>query len=201
MQVVVFVIVVLVLALFYGCVKGCAEKDLQADERRIAAAEKARYEVEVADKNRKEAELAQQLLVEQAEQAERERNAAFKSTIESFVKDKAPALFKAYDDAVFRQQDFSNKLVDLRETLIRLNQNPDKDKDFLAYLNAHSDLVDTERLLKDRMDELFLSYKKFQYRPDDKASKDEFEAKIEEGLLAAKKAEERYHELCRDMEK
>ena len=201
MQVVSFIFVILVLALLYGCVKGCAEKDLQADERRIAAAEKARYEVEFADKNRKEAERVQKVRVEQAEQAERDRSASFRSTIDSFVKDKAPALFKAYEDAAFRRQEFSSKLVDLRETLIRLDRNPDKDKDFLAYLNAHSDLVDTERLLKERMDDLFLSYKKFQYRPDDKASKDEFEAKIEQGLLAATKAEERYHELCRDLEK
>ena len=72
---------------------------------------------------------------------------------------------------------------------------------FQLPVNGSRDLVDTERLLKERMDDLFLSYKKFQYRPDDKASKDEFEAKIEQGLLAATKAEERYHELCRDLEK
>ena len=175
-------IVLVILAIVVsGIIKGCI--DMQDRET-------ARQQQEIAERQRRE-----------AEQAERARQAAFMAELNAFAQDKAPDLWKALKEAQFLQSDLAKKLAQLRETFIRLNRDPDKDKDFIRHLNAHSDMLDTERQLQEQVANLYLSYKKFELSPHDKIMQAELEEKMALGIQAAKNAEERYETLRNNLAK
>lgn len=115
--------------------------------------------------------------------------------LRTFALQESPALWQTVQSLKSESAARKAELKKLRDDLVLFGRNPDIDSDCLSLKKTCEDLDESVMVVYDKLEEAYLSYKKFQATPGKKEYGDLMRKALEDGIQEADATSAKYKNL------
>lgn len=178
----------------YGC-RGVDGVKKWRDERLDAkAAEATARKANEAEASRLEAERRK---AEEAEEAKRLREEAKEEKIRMFALKESPKVWSVYQSLKGEIEVQQKNIDNLAQTMKMFGRPLEQDEDFVRITAYRDEMIRTSEALRARLEEAYITSKKYEASPSRKDYQDMMHTALEDGMQDAIMAIERYKAMTR----
>lgn len=128
----------------------------------------------------------------------RQWNAKQLNLLRTFALQESPKLWQTVQDLRAEHEIRASALSKLRSELVDFGRNPDADPDYASLKATNDELMESLNTIYVKMEEAYISYKKFQATPGHKENGDMMKSALEDGIQEAESAVAKYRTMSRE---
>lgn len=129
------------------------------------------------------------------EQKERAVEDARVERLRKFAMAEAPVIWETYQSFSDEVKSQDERIAHLEQTLQDFGRNPEHDADYKALKGVSEEMQSTLKSLRNRLEEAYFAYRKFQTTPGEKGSGEIVQKILRDGVQEAESAKARFDEM------